>query len=168
MLALINVLRKITVIVTVITALSMSLSAQEKGQWAVGANFVYGHEDLISNYGFGVKGQVNVSSPVRLEANYMSFFKKNHVKIWSLGVNVHYLFHITEDLTLYPLSGLGYLEAKNTYYSKTKYGSDIAFYLGGGLDYKLAENLFGNVELKYEGADDWNRILISAGVSYRF
>jgi len=164
-----KVVKKIVVTMILMVILSPGIvNAQQQGDWALGASMIYGHEDLIENFGIGVKGQYNVSNPVRLEANYMDFFKKNYVKIWSFSLNIHYLFHVTENSTLYPIAGIGYLEAENTYYSKSKYGSDYALYLGGGFDYKLAPSLVGNIELKYEGAEEWNRLLLSAGITYRF
>lgn len=164
-----KVVKRVVVAIVLMLALSTTImNAQQKGDWALGASAIYGHEDLIENFGIGIKGQYNVSNPVRLEAYYMDFFKKNYVRIWSFSFNFHYLFHLSENTTLYPLAGVGYLEAENSYYSKSKYGSDYALYLGGGLDYKLSPSLFGNIELKYEGAEEWNRLLLSAGITYRF
>jgi len=166
----IHLLKKI-LLLFILTGMMSSLSsvyAQKKEDWAVGGSFIYGHEDAIKNYGIGLKGQYNVSDPVRLEGQFMHFFKKNYVKLWSFSMVAHYLFPLTEQTTLYPLVGAGYIHAENTYYSKSKHGSDPAFYMGGGLDHKLAENVIGNVELKYEGADNWNRLLLSVGIMYRF
>ena len=82
--------------------------------------------------------------------------------MWDLSANVHYLFPITDEITIYPLAGVGILGAGG--------GSDHEFglNLGGGIDYKLTSKLFLNGELKYKFGDNWDRLLISAGIGYRF
>jgi outer membrane protein X len=46
--------------------------------------------------------------------------------------------------------------------------SEIGFNLGGGIDYKLTDKLILNAELKYKLGNNWNRLLLSAGLAYKF
>jgi hypothetical protein len=39
---------------------------------------------------------------------------------------------------------------------------------GGGIDYQLTDKLIFNAELKYKLGNTWDRLLISAGMAYRF
>jgi outer membrane protein X len=86
-------------------------------------------------------------------------------------VNAHYLFPLGDRLTVYPLAGAGFLGY--SYGSGYGYGglashSDLAFNLGGGIDIQLAGSLYLNAEAKYKISDYWDRLLLSAGLSFKF
>jgi outer membrane protein X len=98
--------------------------------------------------------------------------------MWDLSVNGHWLFPVVDKITVYPLAGLGILGATASIpdIDLGEWGSlggsvstsDVAFNFGGGIDYKLTEQLILNAELKYKISDAWNRLLISAGLAYKF
>jgi opacity protein-like surface antigen len=46
--------------------------------------------------------------------------------------------------------------------------SEFGFNLGGGIDLKLTNKLILNAELKYKLGSTWNRLLLSAGLAYKF
>jgi outer membrane protein X len=152
----------------------MNVSAQEKGDMAAGANLVFGSGNSLSNIGVGAKFQYNVTDPLRLEGAFNYFLKKNYVTMWDFSVNGHWLFPVGDKLTVYPLAGLGILNSGssvNIGYGLGKVSASSSYFainLGGGLDYKLTDKLTGNVELKYKIADLWDRLLLSAGVNYKF
>jgi len=167
--------------ITVIAVLAMSVAAvaQITGDKAVGANLVFGSGDGLSNVGIGAKFQYNVTDPIRLEGSFTYFFKKDYVSMWDFSVNAHYLFHVADQITVYPLAGVGLLGVTASIpkidlgdfgiigggsSSKTEFG----FNLGGGIDYKLTDQLFLNAELKYKIYNNWDRFLISVGVGYKF
>ncbi len=170
-----NLLKLICVAFFTITA--TTVMAQQKGEMAAGINLAYGTGDSYSNFGIGAKFQWNVIDKLRLEPSFTYFLKKDYVSMWDLGVNVHYLFPISDKLVLYPLAGVGVLGSK---YSATAdlgewgtYGgsssdSEFGFNLGAGADLKLTDKLFLNVELKYKIGDVWNRFIASAGIGYKF
>ena len=93
--------------------------------------------------------------------------------MWDLSVNAHWLFPVAPQITVYPLAGLGILGSS---YSIDlgpfgDYGgsdSEVGFNLGGGVDFNLTDKLFLNAELKYKIGNTWDRLLLSAGVGYRF
>jgi len=155
-------LKKAAIAIIAVVTMSMAANAQEKGSIAVGGNLVFGSGNSYSNVGFGPKLQYNITDPIRLEGSYTYFLKKNNWSMWDVSVNAHYLFSVTDEITVYPLAGIGILSAGG--------GSDNEFglNLGAGIDYKLTRNLFVNGEVKYKIADKWNRLLISAGIGLRF
>jgi outer membrane protein X len=139
-----KVFRKVAIVAIALVTMSVAGGAQEKGDMAAGGNLVLGSGDSFTNYGIGAKFQYNVTDPLRLEGAFTYFLKKDYVTMWDLSVNGHWLFPVGNS------------------------ASYFAFNLGGGLDYKLTDKLTGNVELKYKIADIWDRLLLSAGVAYRF
>ena len=46
--------------------------------------------------------------------------------------------------------------------------TEFGFNVGGGVDFNLSEKFAINAEIKYKLGGDWNRLLISAGVAYKF
>ena len=151
---------------------SNSLSAQQKGETAAGGYFAYGTGDGFSNFGLGAKFQWNPIDNLRLEPSFTYFFKKDLVSMWDFSTNVHYLFPVTDKVIMYPLAGLGMIGSSvsidgfmgNTSTSSTK----VAFGFGGGVDFDLNKNLVFNLELKYKLCDGGNRLIISAGLNYKF
>lgn len=147
----------------------------QKGQSAVGINLGYSiglDEPKPKNFEIGAKYQYNVSDPIRLEAAFNYGLKNQHVSLIDYGVNVHYLFNLSESFKLYPLVGVGGLTAKiEGGDSKTTYMINA----GVGGEYMLSEHLGLNLEVKYsysKFSGDWDtsfsRIPVSIGVAYKF
>lgn len=170
------VLKKAAVLIIAVLAMNVVANAQEKGDMAIGGNLVLGSGDSFTNYGIGAKFQYNVTNPIRLEGSFTYFLKKDYVTMWDLSVNGHWLLPVADKITVYPLAGVGILNyGYDLDLGMEEYGvddsgskSDIAFNLGGGIDYKLTDKLLLNAELKYKISDRWNRLLVSAGVAYKF
>jgi outer membrane protein X len=164
----------------------MTAGAQEKGDMAAGGNLVLGSGDSFTNFGIGAKFQYNVTNPLRLEGSFTYFLPKKEgvtglaetsLSMWDLSVNGHWLFPVADKVTVYPLAGLGVLgtsvsakvdlgELGN--FSGSGSDTEIGLNLGGGVDLKLTDELFLNAELKYKVASTWGRLLISAGLAYKF
>jgi outer membrane protein X len=174
-----KVFRKVAIVAIALVTMSVAVNAQEKGDMAAGGNLVLGSGNSFTNYGIGAKFQYNVMNPLRLEGSFTYFLKKDNLTMWDLSVNAHWLFPIADKVTVYPLAGLGMLGTKvsvpsidlgelGSYGGGSASDSEIGFNLGGGIDYKLTDKLILNAELKYKLGNNWNRLLISAGVAYKF
>lgn len=163
------------VIVIAVVTMSMTANAQEKGDMAVGANVVFSSGDSYSNIGISAKFQYNILNPIRLEGSFTYFLKKNYISMWDASVNAHYLFPLTDKITLYPLAGVGILGSKVNFSEETAMrdgvsasSSEFGANIGGGIDFKLTDKFILNGEAKYKIGSTWNRLLLSAGVAYRF
>jgi outer membrane protein X len=168
--------RKVAIVAIAVLTMSVAAQAQVKGDMAAGAGLVLGTGNSFSNYGLGAKFQYNVLDPLRLEGAFTYFLKKDYTTMWDLSVNGHWLFPISDKMTVYPLAGLGLLNyGYDLDLGLGAWGikdsgstSDFAFNLGGGIDLKLTDKLVFNAEVKYKLSDIWDRLLLSAGVAYRF
>jgi outer membrane protein X len=157
---------------------SVSKAKQKKykeGDMAIGANLVLGGlGDNYTNIGLGAKFQYNVTDPIRLEGSFTYFFEKDYISMWDLNANVHYLFPVSNEVTVYPLAGLGVLnigvEIPPILWmpGSRVSNSEVAINFGGGIDYSINRKYTLNGELKYQIVNNWNRLLLSAGLSYRF
>ena len=172
-------LKRMAIVVIAVLTMSVAVNAQEKGDMAVGGSLVLGSGDSYSNVGIGAKFQYNVMTPLRLEGAFTYFLKKDNVSMWDLSVNAHWLFPVTPQITVYPLAGLGILGSKvsvpsidlgpiGSFGGGSASESEVGFNLGGGIDFNLTDKLFLNAELKYKIGNTWDRLLLSAGVGYRF
>jgi outer membrane protein X len=150
-----------------------SVFAQEKGDKAAGAGLSIGTGDSYTNIGLGAKFQYNVTDPIRLEGAFTYFLKKDYLSMYDLSVYGHYLFPVADKITVYPIVGLGILSSKVSF---PDFGfnlgsathSDFAFTLGGGVDYAVTDKVLIYADLKYKIADYMDRMIISAGVAYKF
>jgi len=171
--------------VTLLALGSNNLSAQVKGDFAIGANLsalAYNNsylDKLYMNYGLGPKVQFNISDPLRLEAALTYFVPKDYVSILDLTINAHYIFVLSDRLNFYPLLGAG------TYgiiadYDEVDIDYDVCANVGVGLDLFLSESIILNFEVKYKQyalslfnkeyyeVKDNGRVNLSVGMSYLF
>ena len=148
---------------------SLSAAAQEEGDFAVGAQVTYGFD--MEQLGLGVKAQYNFTDPIRGEAQFNYYPKKDYVTCWDIQANVHYLFDVADQFKVYPLVGIGYLHAKASAdilgYEVSASDGDLFFNAGGGVQYNLTDNFAIGGELKYQFKDG-GQFCLSAGVIYKF
>jgi outer membrane protein X len=184
-----KVFKKTVMTLVVATAFAMNVSAQEKGDMAAGLGAAVGMGNELTNFGIGAKFQYNITNPLRLEGSFTYFLPKKDgvaglaetsISMWDFSVNAHYLFSLSESFALYPLAGIGMLGVSASAeadlggwggYGGYEYDAsttDFGFNLGGGIDLKLSEKLVLNAQLKYMIAGEWSRLIISAGVAYKF
>ncbi len=143
----------------------------EQGDKAFGVNLNYGLHSDYKNLGLGVKGQYEFIDNVRGEASFNYYLKKDNVSMWELNANVHYLFRITDEVTLYPLAGLTMLTAK---VESANFGgikssasdTNIGLNLGAGIEYPLSDSVKLNGEIKYQIVNDFDRPVISVGLTF--
>jgi outer membrane protein X len=175
----VSLLKRVAVIVIALVSMSVTAQAQDKGDIAVGVNAVLGSGESYTNFGIGAKLQYNIIKPIRLEGAFNYYPEKDLFSLWDLGLNVHYLIPVGEKLVFYPLAGVGVLGFKaniptvdlgelGSVGGGSVSDSQVAYNVGAGVDFKLTEKLFLNLEAKYKISDGWNRFLVSAGAGFRF
>ncbi|WP_297328842.1 porin family protein [uncultured Bacteroides sp.] len=162
-------MKKILVLLVCLCA-CFATSYAQKGESALGLNLNYGNDTKI---GMGVKYRYGLTDQLRLEPAFNYYFKHDYVSMWDLGANLHYLFPVAKQISVYPLAGIGYAQAKG-YVSDIVDGADdvtegkIAINLGAGVDFKVASNTVIDLELKYQIIDSYNQLVLSAGVAFTF
>lgn len=158
-------------LVSMICAMPLSAVAQEKGDMAAGAGMAFSSGDSYAVLGVQGKFRYTVLDFLRGEASYTYFLEKDYQKIWDASVNAHYLISAGERLIFYPAAGVGLM---GWGYTKDYWGlmyassSELVVNAGAGIDLKLAENFYLNVEGLYKINDYANRIQLNAGVIIKF
>ena len=145
--------------------MSTTMFAQQGATW-VGANVNYGLDSDYKNLGFGAKVQYEFIDNFRAEASFNYFLKKDYCTMWDVNLNVHYLIHAGDKLTIYPLVGLTLLDTKVEVFGVSASDSNFGANVGAGIEYPLTDGIKLNVEGKYQIVKDWDRPVISAGVSF--
>lgn len=181
--------------------LSAGAFAQKAGDMAVGVNLGFAPclEEFVdvTNFGVGAKFQYNLTDPIRVEADVNYWTKSKEIGMLEIGANVHYLFHVGEKFSVYPLVGLGFVhftsgnggfggydddDDDSGFMRARAYddddddydgdgGSDenkFMFNVGAGVQYALSEKISVGAEIKYQFIKDFNRMPISVGLTYKF
>lgn len=155
------------------TFIACSANAQEKGDMAAGVNLSYGTKNGFSNFGIGAKFQYSFTDNFRIEPSATYFLKKDFVSMWDINANVHYLFHVADKFTVYPLAGFAFVGWKAdigdiTGYEASASETKFGFNLGGGAQYWLSASLGLNLEIKYQIVSNLDRPIFSLGAAYKF
>ena len=102
--------------------------------------------------------------------------QKNKYIHEQLFVNLHYLFHVADKFSFYPLAGVSLLGAKadlgdgweefgvKASASETKFGAN----LGAGAQYWLTESFALALEIKYQLVSNYDRPVFTLGAAYKF
>lgn len=158
-----------------IALVSLNASAQ-KGEQNIGVHVLYGTD--AKNIGLGAKYQYNVTDAVRLEAVGDYYLKKEGFSMFDINLNAHYLFPVSDKVTLYPLVGINYTSWKqDDYIDLGDYESDgesngdisdssIGLNIGGGVQYKLTNHIRIGAELKYQTITGYNSAIIGIGATF--
>ena len=155
-----------------------NVSAQHQGDMAWGANLQVAG-DATTLVGIGGTFQYHITDPIRLEGS-LSLFLPNRqtgliettLNMWNLSVNGHFLLPLTENVTFYPLLGLGVANISATARfgsaSATASQNYLGLNIGAGLDFRISENAVVNFEPRYLVTSEGNIYSVRIGVSFEF
>jgi len=165
-------------IVAIALTMSLPVFSQEKGDMAVGGNFVFAGNryggSMYTHMGVSAKARYNILDAIRAEGELTLFLPKYSRTSVDLSVNAHYLVPLADAVTVYPLAGLGIY---NSFYNGKSIGysnyNNVCFNLGGGIDFHITDQLYFNIETKIKIVDQYTyygsvNLLVSAGVAYKF
>jgi outer membrane protein X len=162
-------IKEIALLSMLFTVMSLSSSqAQEKGDWALGANYSYGAGHRYENMGIGIKYQYHVSNSIRIEPSATYYWPKDHLSLLDVGLNGHYVFPLSEEFNLYPLVGVGLFNYRFSYEGTSDGDSQVTVNLGAGAEYLIDNSYKFTLEYKYVIVNEWNRSIISLGFAVLF
>lgn len=138
----------------VICMMLMSVSTfAQQGTMTVGAHGALG---LNGNKNFGIGANIGyeVIDNVRGVAEFDYFLKKDYTTQWLVQLNAEYLFRVADGrFAIYPLAGINLFGWKTSAdimgVSVSESDSKIGMTVGGGVEFKLIENLALKCEYNY-------------------
>ena len=151
-------------------------SLSRKGKKAIGLNVGYG-TDFIKNLSVGVKFNYNFTDQFQLSPSFNYYLPKDGFSVFVFDADLHYLFDVASKLVVYPLAGVNFSSWNNVFsFSDDDYPDDggsssdkhIGLNLGGGFGYELSDNLIFGLELKYWIISNFNQLVPSVNLMYKF
>jgi outer membrane autotransporter barrel domain len=169
-------MKKLGLLVAAIIISATTVFAQ-KGEKSVGVNLGYGLD--IESVKIGANFKYNFTDEIRVAPSFDYFLKKNNVTMWAVNADANYLFNVAEGIKVYPLAGLALVGVSFDGFSYDLgpgmsiesdgvSNTELGINLGAGADFRLTEVIDFNVEAKYQIVDNWNQLVLSVGVSYKF
>lgn len=155
-------MKKLILLAVVALLATMTASAQDKGNWAVGPKIgLYtnaGGNGII--FGIGAIGRYSFTDTWRVEPGITALTRKG----CSVDINadVHYLFKVASSWNVYPLAGISANDIG---------GWSAGINLGAGTDFSVARNwdLTASAKWMIQTAKyHKNPIVISLGATYKF
>lgn len=122
----------------------------------------------VTNFIFGLKYQYQATNLIRLQADIDFGFKDNGVSTFNAMANVHFLVPCAKNFYIYPLAGLGYGSVKYDLGFADKSEDKFAFNIGIGAEYDITSRWAANFEFKYQYMQDFSRLPILVGLTYKF
>lgn len=161
-------MKKILLSVALLAASFGAFAQSDKGEKSLVGQI--GYQSNAERFMLGVQGRYTIAENIRLAPDVMFFFPKDKVTGLDINVNVHYVFNVDENLSVYPLAGIAM--QNNRYSGNTLNGgsngyTDFGFNLGAGAGYELANNRFVNFELKYTFGDA-DCMVVGLGYGFKF
>ena len=164
---------------------SLCASAQKKGDMAIGLNFGFapslGAESSFTNPGVGAKFQYNISNPMRFELSLDYWMENKGVEMFNTSANFQYLVHAGKKVCVYPTVGIGlalvsfdldYTPDPDAIvwggYTDSAAVAKILFNIGAGFEYSLSDKFSIGAEVKYQYIDNFSRLPVTVGATYKF
>lgn len=122
----------------------------------------------VTNFIFGAKFQYQATSLIRLQADVDFGFKSNNVSTFNAIANVHFLIPCAKNFYMYPLAGIGYGSVKTYVGDLTASHDKFTFNVGVGAEYYITSRLAANFEFKYQYMENFSRLPILVGLTYKF
>lgn len=155
--------------------------ARTEGEMAIGAEIgvypVLNDGVDVTNFGFGLKFQYNVTDPVRIEGAFDYLFRDKGVDAITIALNTHYLIDVNRNFAVYPIIGMGYGNIGGLAYEidyghgmkvESKSLSRFLFNIGIGGEYAVSPAVSLGMEFKYRYMKDFGALPITLGVTYHF
>lgn len=135
----------------------------------IGAAPVIEGKGSPTNFILGAKFQYLATNLIRLEADADFGFRDKGFSSFNLMGNVHFMIPCANNFYMYPLAGLGYGNIKLRWDDNHSESWDkFAFNVGIGAEYMVARNFGVNFEFKYQYMQDYSRLPILVGLTYKF
>lgn len=151
-------------IFSAIVCLCAAFAANASTPMSLGIGFNYGSK--FDQPGLGVKLQASITPQIRIEPEFIYFFKNDGVETFDVNLNFHYLFPLAPKVKLYPLVGLSYSHWSfdGPFDDENRFGVNI----GAGIEFALARNVGLFVEERGQLVSDYSQSVTSVGLKFRF
>lgn len=134
----------------------------EKGDMFVGAGLSYGLGSDYKNFGIGVKGQYEILTNFRADAQVDHFFKHEGWSLSDININLQYVFG-DGTLRYYPLAGIAFVGFSDNAFGFMK-EAKVGFNVGAGAELPINDKWKIFLDAKYQIISNAARFVPTLGV----
>jgi len=135
----------------------------EKGDIFIGAGVSYGMGSDYKNFGIGVKGQYELFTNFRADAQVDHFFKSEGWSLSDININLEYVIPATDNINVYPLAGLALVGFSDNAFGFMK-EAKAGFNIGCGAELPVNDKWKIFLDAKYQIVSDAGRFVPTLGV----
>lgn len=134
-----------------------------QGEKAFGAQFNYASKH--SMVGLDLNFQYEFLNNVRVEPEFIYYFKSDGIDAYNLNLNFNYLIRTSRSFAIYPLAGFSYARiSPEIGDGVNRFGANV----GLGANYTINNHFAFYVEQRFQILKDMNQSVTGLGVKYSF
>lgn len=139
-----------------------SMSAAQ-GEKALGFQFNYASKH--SMVGLGLNFQYEFINNVRVEPEFIYYFKSEGIDAFNFNLNFNYLIRTSSKFAIYPLAGFSYARVNPEIGDGVnRFGANV----GVGAEYTINNRFAFYVEERFQILKDMNQSVTGLGFKYKF
>jgi len=151
------------VLVSIIAMLGIFTMNAAQGEKAFGAQFNYASKH--SMVGLGLNFHYEFINNVRVEPEFIYYFKSDGIDAYNLNLNFNYLIRTSRSFAIYPLAGFSYARiSPEIGDGVNRFGANV----GLGANYTINNHFAFYVEQRFQILKDMNQSVTGLGVKYSF
>lgn len=151
------------ILVSIIAMLGILTMNAAQGEKAFGAQFNYASKH--SMVGLGLNFHYEFINNVRVEPEFIYYFKSDGIDAYNLNLNFNYLIRTSRSFAIYPLAGFSYARiSPEIGDGVNRFGANV----GLGANYTINNHFAFYVEQRFQILKDMNQSVTGLGVKYSF
>lgn len=151
------------ILVSIIAMLGIFTMNAAQGEKAFGAQFNYASKH--SMVGLGLNFHYEFINNVRVEPEFIYYFKSDGIDAYNLNLNFNYLIRTSRSFAIYPLAGFSYARiSPEIGDGVNRFGANV----GLGANYTINNHFAFYVEQRFQILKDMNQSVTGLGVKYSF
>lgn len=150
-------------LLSIVALLGIFSMQAEKGEKAFGAQFNYASKH--SMVGLGLNFHYEFINNVRVEPEFIYYFKSEGINAFNVNLNFNYLIRTSDRFAIYPLAGFSYARiTPEIGGGVNRFGANV----GVGAEYTINNRFAFYVEERFQILKDMNQSVTCLGVKYKF
>lgn len=155
-------MKKMIMLLVFAAIASVGYAQTKKGDTSIG--FMLGYAFESENAVTGVDFRYNVIDEVRLAPRLSHYIKNNHLSAWTIDMDAHYIFQLSDMFGFYPLGGLSLTFWDSYGRSRNRLGLNV----GLGCELYATKDITVGVEMKYNVAEYHDQAFLGVRIGYNF
>jgi len=149
-------------LLSIVALMSILTMNAARGEKSLGAQFDYASKH--SMVGLGLNFQYEFIDNVRVEPEFIYYFKNDGIDAFNLNLNFHYLIRTSSSFAVYPLAGFSFARVSDDVNNWNRFGGNI----GIGSEYRINRQFGFYVEQRFQILKDMNQSVTCLGFKYSF